>query len=73
MTPKEINENLYWAEKLTFSEKKQAIREAKIKKYMNKKHGHKWPKDPYWALTEKDYEQSDDIQPYLSELPSTQG
>ncbi len=54
MTPKETNEALYWAEKLTVSEKKEAIREAKIRKFMKKKHG------PYWALTEKDYEPRED-------------
>lgn len=47
MTPKETNEALYWAEKLTFSEKKEAILEAKKKKYFETKHAHKWPKDPY--------------------------
>jgi len=53
MTPKETNEALYWAEKLTVSEKKEAIREAKIRKFMKKKHGPYWAKkDPYWALTE---------------------
>jgi len=62
MTPKETNEALYWAEKLTVSEKKEAIREAKIRKFMKKKHGPYWAKkDPYWALTEEDYEQSNDI------------
>lgn len=47
MTCKETNQALYWAEKLTISEKKEAILEAKKKKYFKTKHGHKWPKDPY--------------------------
>jgi len=47
MTFKETNEALYWAERLTISEKKAAILEAKKKKYFETKHGHKWPKDPY--------------------------
>jgi len=66
MTCKETNQALYWAEKLTFSEKKEAILEAKKKKYFETKHAHKWPKDAYWALTEKDYEQSPDIKPNVS-------